>query len=403
ILFCRTAWPWPRRIGWAAGLLCGVAAGGVIAVGMVSRNPELLETVNRSARLALWFSPIISATFFYWLLIPGTLLRTVNRAPHWLRYAGWGAVGYIAAFGALYGLYQAYYGNFLRTGEFPVAVRMTDYALLLGVPLGFAVAWWNGDALGAQASRLLPCNEAAQKTSHAARAVQASRLRSHTAPPWSALWLLAFFALSFSAWGQGWFLKYTPDRFIIAIGVPLAILGAAAIEGGLLRRPRLFRGMQGVIIACGILSMAVTWLVSYGPLGYHSLQHHYSWTRNAFMNQADTDTLAHLEDGVVLAPSLGAPLMGDLAVLRGNATIFGIGSVDYTRHIANDVRAQVADFYSPDANDEIRRELVERWCVRYVYCPDTDPVDPATVAQLRACGWLKEVEENGSAVLFEVR
>ena len=94
--------------------------------------------------------------------------------------------------------------------------------------------------------------------------------------------------------------------------------------------------------------------------------------------------------------------MGDLAVLRGNATVFGIGSLDYTRHVSNDVRSQVAEFFNPDATDAMRQELVARWCVRYVYCPDTDPVDPATVAQLRACDWLKVVAANGDAVLFEV-
>ncbi len=439
ILFCRAEWSWTRRIAWAASLLVGVALGGGIAVAMVARNPELLETVARSARLALWFSPIVSATFFYWLLIPGTVLRTINRAPQWLRYAGWGATGYIAAFAVLYCLYQAYYGNFLRTGEFHVAVKMSDYALLLGVPVAFAIAWWKGPAhefghdgyhppgplgerlrfsedtfppakaiepLGAQvedarwrAARL----QGSSSWPEPVQAADGSAMSTYsTAPPWAALWLLAFFALSFSAWGQGWFLKYTPDRFIIVIGVPLAILGAAAIERGLLRQPRLYRALQRTIILCGVVSILVTWLVSYGPLGYHTLQQHYSWTRNAFMNQADADTLAHLKDGVVLAPSLGAPLMGDLAVMQGNATVHGIGSVDYPRHVANDVRAQVADFYRPETPNAIRREMVEKWCVRYVYCPDTDPVAPETVAQLRASGWLREVAANEKAVLFEV-
>lgn len=396
IIFCRAEWPWKRRIGWVAALLGGVGVGGATAIAMVSRNPELLETVARSARLALWFSPFVSATFFYWILIPGTLLRAVNQAPQWLRYAGWSAVGYISAYAVLYGLYQAYYGNFLRTGEFQVAVTMTDFALLLGVPLGCSFAWWKGPAARWGHNGYHAC------AAPPAMGLITSEVSPTPAPPWAALWLLAFFALSFSAWGQGWFLKYTPDRFIIVIGVPLAILGAAAIQRGLGCCPPIFRGLQGCIIGCGVLSLLVTWLVSYGPLGYHSLQQHYSWTRNAFMNQADADTLAHLEDGVVLAPSLGAPLMGDLAVMQGNATVHGIGSVDYTRHIANDVRAQVADFYHPDTPNALREDLVEKWCVRYVYCPDTDPVDPTTVAQLRASEWLVEVAANGDAVLFAV-
>lgn len=426
VLLCQTAWPWTRRAGWAAGVLAGILAGGAAALWMVSRNPELVQSVARSQRSALWFSPIVSATFFYWLLIPGTLVRSTQRAPACLRYAGWSAMGYVAAFALLYAAYQAYYGNFLITGEFTVAVIMTDYALLLGLPLGIAVAWWkrpsstNANPEDHAKSNPDPTNiSTVQSSEIRPMGAQASRLpgsyngpKPHstikpsataplpTAPPWAALWLLAFFALSFSAWGHGWLLRFTPDRFIIVIGVPLAILGASAIEGGLQRRPRLFRGMQYAIVTCGILSILVTWLVSYGPLGYHTLQRHYSWTRNAFMSQADADTLAHLGEGVVLAPSLGAPLMGDLAVLRGNSTVYGIGSLDYTRHVVTGIRAEVAEFFDPETPDAWRREKAAEWCVRYVYCPDTDPVDAATVVQLRDCGWLEEVAANGKAVLF---
>jgi len=217
------------------------------------------------------------------------------------------------------------------------------------------------------------------------------------------MWLLLFFALSISAWGQGWFLKFTPDRFAIMIGVPLAILGAAAIERGVVRRPKLYRGLQCAIIVCGVLSIGVAWLVTYGPLGYRTLQDHYPWTRFAFMSQADADTLAALGEGVVLAPSDGAPIFGDIAVLRGNSTIYGIGIQDYARHEGPALRGVVAEFFHPDTPDASRKTKAEEWCVRYVYCPNTDPVAPETVAQLRACGWLTEVASNGEAVLFEVR
>lgn len=375
IAACHNAWPWRRRIAWAGAVLIGTSIGAGAAVWMVSRNPQLVETVARSQRTALWFSPIVSATFFYWLILPGALARSAKGMRGLFRYAAWIALAYVGSFAVLYVLYQAYYGNFLRTGEFQVAVIMSDWALLVAGSLGAVAAWWTGRGARPNAGQ--------------------------DAPGWATLWLLLFFSLSISAWGHGWFLRFTPDRFVIVIGVPLAILGAAAIERGVLRWPRYYRGAQGAILFGGVLSILVTWLVSYGPLGYNTLQRHYSWTRNAFMNQADADTLAHLGEGVVLAPSQGAPLMGDLAVLRGNATICGIGTLDYTRHREPGIRAVVSTFFNPATPDAWRKAKAEEWCVRYVYCPDTDPVDPETVAQLRACGWLTEVAASGDAVLFE--
>lgn len=372
---CHTAWPVRRRIFWAGAALIAVIAGAGAAAWMVSHNPRLLESVARSQRTALWFSPIVSATFFYWLILPGALIRAANQMKGFFRHAAWIALAYVTAFAALYTLYQLYYGNVLRTGEFKVAVLISDWALLAGVTLGAAVAWRTGQSARPVAARI--------------------------APDWAALWLLLFFALAISAWGRGWFLRFTPDRFVIVIGVPLAILGAAAIEEGLGRRSRFHLGIQWAIVVCGVLSILVTWLVSHGPLGYHTVQRHYGWTRNAFVNQADVDTLAHLGQGVVLAPSSGAPLMGDLAVLRGNTTVFGIGTLDYTRHAALGIRGDVAMFFDPDTPDPWRKEKAEAWCVRYIYCPDTDPVALGTVAQLRVCGWLTEVAANGDAVLFE--
>ena len=93
--------------------------------------------------------------------------------------------------------------------------------------------------------------------------------------------------------------------------------------------------------------------------------------------------------------------MGDVAVLRGNSTVFGIGIQDYARHEGPAFRGVVAEFFHPDTPDEWRKAKTEEWCVRYVYCPDTDPVNPETVAQLRACGWLVEVAATGDGVLFE--
>lgn len=377
ILLCHAPWRPARRIAWSAALLAGAATGTLAAGAMLAQNPELIEGVGRVQHTALWLSPFASAAFFYLFLAPGPALAGLRRAPAPLRIAGAIAASYLLAFTLLYIAWQAYYGNFLVTGEVTVALAISDYALLAAIPLGLLLA-----------RHLRPRN---------------AELPAHPAPPWAAVWLLAFLAVAISAWGQGAFLRLTPERCVVVLGVPLALLGAAAIDRGLPHHPRRYQAIQAAMLACGLLSIAVAWTVTHGPLGYDGLQRHFSWTRWVYMAEADANTLPRAGKGVVLAPSLGAPLFGDVAVRQGNATVYGLATQDFSRQIAADVRRDVAQFFDPETPDPWRREKAAQWCARYIYCPATDPVDPATVAQLRESDWLEEIAAEGNAVLFRVR
>lgn len=375
-LLCAREYAISRRGFAAAVLTLALASGMLPAAWMVGRNPEMILAVGRNARFAMWLSPFISATFFYWLIVPGSLFRALDRLPRLLRLGAFAALGYVAAYLVLYVLYQVYYGNFWRCLDFTVAVRMCDWALL-GAPAGIAYALWRTAGTGEQTSE--------------------------SALSWAALWFLGFFALAFSAFGQGWFLRFTPDRFLVILGLPLAILGAEAIRPLSEKHPRLAITWVSTVVICGIISILVTWTVSYGPLGYRTAQRYYSWTRWAFLNAADARVLEHLPEGVVLAPSLGSPLFGDIAALRsGISTVYGNGTIDYSREVMPSVRSRVAEFFAPDTPDEERQNLVREWCVNHVYCPDTDPVDAAVVDQLRAAPWLRTIKSEGKAVLFEV-
>ncbi|MBI2424710.1 MAG: hypothetical protein HYV27_17910 [Candidatus Hydrogenedentes bacterium] len=377
IMMCTvTVLPWRRRAALfvlpTAGLI--VAAVGVLR--LAALNPELYAGVAINARSALWLSPFVSATVFYWLLVPQALPRALHGAPAWLGRLGMGAVGYLAAFVLLYAGYQFYYGNVWHCADVMVAVRFSDWALL-GVPVGTLLAPW---------------------------ALRRAEFTDADAPPWAALWLLAYLPIALSAWGQGWFLRVSPDRFVITLGIPMALLAASTLSRWQGTRPRLVRSIYAVMVICGLCAIAVTWSVTYGPWGYRTLQRHYDWTRFAFMDAADATLMEHIEGGVVLAPSLGAPLFGDLAALRPNTkAVYGNGTLDYSRDVMPEVRTAVAVFYSGGTPETARRALVERWCVQYVYCPATEPVADAVREELRPLPWLEPVASAGRGILFRVR
>lgn len=52
-------------------------------------------------------------------------------------------------------------------------------------------------------------------------------------------------------------------------------------------------------------------------------------------------------------------------------------------------------------NPAARRFFLEEWCIEYVYCPDTWPLDLEIVQAIRATPGLAIVGEASRAVLFQ--
>jgi hypothetical protein len=195
-----------------------------------------------------------------------------------------------------------------------------------------------------------------------------------------------------------------PQRFIVVLGLPLAILGAVGCQRLATKKARLAKVFGGTMVACGLCSIAVTWLVVHGPLGYQTAQKYFPWTHFPFIAEADGKVLANVEDGVFLAPSLGHPVFGDVVALRPRArVVYGVGTMDYSHQVMPTLRSRVNAFYQPTATEAERVSLLEKWCVAYVYCPDTDPIDQETVAQFRSWSRLEEIASEGDAILFRVK
>jgi hypothetical protein len=375
-LACDHNVPILRRITYGLNFTGALVAGAVLVAWMVSRNPQFVELHHQGARYAVWLAPFIYATFFYWFLMPGPILSGLKSLPFGLRVLGFGALGYCVIFILAYGAYQAYYGNWFRGGEPAATIAISDKALWGVLAGAMVVLLW--------------------------RPKRACVAEENIALSWSALWVLLFFGGCVSAFWGGSFLRITPNRFVVVMGLPMAILCAEQLQA---------LGKKGkwipvlavrLIILFGLTSIIVTWTVSYGPLGYKTAQASFPWTNFSFMTKVDEQLLELVQDGVFLAPS-APPSFGDVMAQRpGVKVACGIGTLDFSHRYLPDERERIVRFYSPDAENSFRLDYVNDMCVDYIFCPDTAPVHPDTVAQLRQASWCTELASANDGVLFRV-
>lgn len=366
-----------QRMGAAVLHVCATLTGLGAAYTMLGMNPELKGSVFASLGGVMWLVPFLYATVLLLPWVVRSVVVALHEMPWWARVPAGALAGYALAYGLLHLGYLAYYGNLLHGGDTSAALFASDRAL-------------GGAALGAGVAVLL---------GRSRRAEEAESLLG-----WWSLWFLVLFCAAVSALGGGWFMQFMPQRVMVGMGLPLAVLAAAGAHGLMPNWPRVTRVWIATAAGLGIVSVVVTWGFAYGPLGWHGIQKDFPWTRYAYITEADAALLDDAAAGVVLAPSLSDPLLGDVAVQRhGLRTVYGNGTMDFSRQHMPAVRARVNEFFSTGASDEARRVLVDDWCVTHVLCPDTDPVEAAVTAELRATPWLEEVSARVGGVLFEVR
>lgn len=329
--------------------------------------------------MAMWFSPFVITACLHLLVGGPALLAFARRASARIRYPAGAALGYLAAFAALYVLYQGYYGNLLAGRDGSVAAAVSDPALL-GIVPGLFAAWW--------------------------------LRRDATAPPqngmagWFALWLLVFLSVSISGWGRGWFLRFGPQRLEVFLWLPLCYFTAR----GLGALPRMLaRPAWAGLVGCGAVSVLVAVFAFQGPyarmpalagepagpLGPWPALH------PEVMQNEERQAMQAVERGPVLA----LPPASDLFALQlGLPVVFGVGSFNLTDVPYTAVRADAQTFFTPGTPAAVRREIVRTWCATSVYCDGTWHNLDAVVGELKQTPWLRLVAEapNGAA-LFRVQ
>ena len=331
---------------------------------------NVAELLRRSA----WIGSVATATFWAWPVVAVVIWRHLGQMGWFGRLlAGWG-LGYGCTFFLLYLGHQAWYGNWLAGGDTAAAIALSDWALLGLLPGSFALF---------RTDRVAPEEE------------------SET---WISLWFIGLGCVSIAAVGQGWFMRAMPERGLVLLGPPLAMLLAEGIT--LIRRhyPRFGAAYAGVIVASGVVSLAVGVLCFQGPLGHTPGKSPFGQLHSEVVLAVDLELLDLLERGRVLAPASLPPLLGDVAVARYPeiTTVFGQPTLEFGDVDMMGTAHEVQRFFSTDANDLYRTLLVEDWCVDFIFCPATRPVDPAVVEALKAAPWLERIGEKSGAILFRV-
>ncbi len=358
----------------------GVVFGAAPALYLLELSPAYTSNMLATVRMAMWLSPFVSATFFYWFLVPCETARALRGMPQPLRVPAFALAGYLMAFGVLYLGYQAYYGNIWHCLDVMVAIRMGDWALTGA----FAGAVW-AVAVRRPASTPITSNNAGLH--------------------WPVLWLLLFLAVALSAFGQGWFMRFNPQRCMIMLGLPIALLAARRLERLALRRKVAADCATGLIIICGVCSTTVAATCFQGPLGYRPGEGPFAYLHYETMTPADKRALEHIEPGAtVVCPTWSPISFGDIVALRdGVSVVGGVGALNLAAQPFGALMTEIDRFFDPATSTAWRKSFVERWCVDYVYCPDTCPVDAGVVRQFRDTPWLELVYSEGDAFLFSVK
>jgi hypothetical protein len=363
---------WERRAGLGVTLraLAGYAvpaAVGLFFVALLQRHDRtVMQNLLDTGNMAMWWSPFIVTCWAHLLLAGRPLWKSVQRLPQTGRVAALAGLGYLAAMGLLYVLYQGYHGNLLRGHDAAVAATLSDPSLV-GALLGI------GYAFGRKPKRQgVQCHD------------------------WIALWLIGYTAFSLSGFGGGWFLRFGPQRLQVMLWLPLCLYAALGLKA---MSPRPQKALQSTLLLFGITGILTATFVFQAPLGRKNAQGPYGWLHTENMSVHDETLLENLGAGMVLAPLPG----GDVAAaLKGNPTIFGVGTFNLTDQRYITVRDDVARFFTPDTPQEERHAIAQAWCAEWIYCPDTWPVDPKTLTALQDISWLHRVDTQGRGALFRV-
>jgi len=367
VLLEGTATP-KRRLLAATYFLLASGLGVRIALLLLRSNPAVVENHVVVGNMAMWFSPFILVAACPLLSCAPYVYQRVQGGPPLLRITLSALLGYLLAYGMGYLLYQGYYGNLLTGNDGAVAAAVSDWALL-GVPVGWA---WG-------------------------RRFSGGTTVAPAVPEWILLWFFGFAALALSGFGQGWFLRFGPQRLQILLWLPLAILAA---QGLTLMSPARRQVALGIVLAMGTTSMAVALGAFQTSLGRHHAEGPWPELHAESMSTVDQRLLEHLGSGTVLAP---APASDVVVRQFGNPVVFGIGSFNLTDQPFPVLSERVATFLDPGTPDRERQRIAETWCVDWVYLPHTWPVAEATRRALEETPWLEAVAAEGRGALFRVK
>ena len=383
-LACAGAVPWRRKFFIIGGYGFVAALALSIAVTLGNLNPVNSFNVSHFLRFSLLFGSFLSVAGLKIVAALPAFWMALRRLRGVLGLVAWTLAGYIITHGAGWAAYQIYYGNLLGRGEWAVLSRLWPWTLL-GLPLGLAV--------GLLHAKFPPPS------------APATREDSALQRRWVLLWFLALCAASLPHPPSGPYLGATPERLLVMMGVPLAMLAASGLHLWRAYVPVLANALTLIILVCGAASMAVSMLFFQGPVGVEDEESPFHEMHWESIPRNEAEIIALIEEGVVLAPAISTPVYTDIIVKMrpGTSTLFGQGALGHSDQNMEIMSNDVVRWFRPDGLDAYRRDFVDAWCVNYIFCPATNPINAETLAQLKNTPWLEKVAESEGAVLFHVR
>ncbi|MBI2426129.1 MAG: hypothetical protein HYV27_25120 [Candidatus Hydrogenedentes bacterium] len=326
------------------------------------------------------FLPLLFALLPFVPAVTAGLGRFLEALGPVLRIPALAALGYIVSYALLYAGHQAYYGNYFMGGDAGAAWFASDPALL-----------------GALAGALLGCAKLMQARAGTASPVQAEDDRE--LPVWAFLWMLLFGAASICAAGGGAFAQLAPARFMIMLGVPVALVAAVGLER-LHRYPR--RTLRAGIYGCGIVSIFMGTLYFQGPWGAGpGKDRPFGFLHYEFMTPMDARLLELLPEGTVAVPPWSPIAFGEIiAVHKGNTVIGGPGALNLGEQPFSAIQGAVGSFFDPATPALEREAFLRNWCVDLVYLPDTCPQPKALRDALALVPGLTLLDQAGSGAIY---
>jgi hypothetical protein len=345
-----------------------LAVGVLCATQIMKLNPTFTGNVYAVVQQQMWLTAFLSAASPLLLLAIPVMGRDAINLMRGFRAIVYGVLGYLVVYTLLFFFYQAYYGTLLTGADHAASVRVSDISL---VGIIFGLLW------------------------HAKRK-SSGETSEHG---WLIVWAALFIAVAISAFGQGWFLRFAPQRLMVFLGIPLSMLAAESLAGLENAQPRLARAAMMMVFAIGLPSLAVSTLVFQGPLGMRAGLASDIGMHAAYLRRADAECLEQLGPGVVAAPW---PYNDILSLREGSKVIGGYGAVGLSDQGSGALDAEVKRFFALSTSDEQRRGFLKAWCVAYVYLPSDARDRDLLAASLGGMAELTELHSVGGARLYQV-
>jgi hypothetical protein len=185
-------------------------------------------------------------------------------------------------------------------------------------------------------------------------------------------------------------MRLAPERFLVLLGLPLALLAAQTLESW---RPKARGAFLAGALACGVLSMA-GWAYVNGPWpGVFRDGGPFPHVRYGLMTESDFTAMKLLPPGRVAVLSAPELRVADMAAVRGGVSVLhGIGTMNISDRLYSETA--LAEAVLLKAEDEIAMARVVRdFAVDFLLVSGTAPPPDAGAlcARLDALRWLEPV------------